>query len=118
MAFKKPTEIEAKEYAQSIKYYSFDYNVWCNYYELRNWTPSGSRKQMTNWRLAINTFFHKSDDYKKTKTAKTKLFPITGKVCSKRNCGMPAIYKDSSGAYDSYKCGDHLPEKVKEKYCG
>lgn len=47
---------------------------------------------------------------------KTKLFPISGKVCSKPGCRMPAVYKDTSGAYDNYLCKVHLPDKVKIEY--
>jgi len=48
---------------------------------------------------------------------KTKLWPIKDKNCSKPGCGMPAVYKDTSGSYDNYKCVEHMPEKVKEVYC-
>jgi len=48
--------------------------------------------------------------------AKTKLFPISGKTCSREDCGLPAVYKDSSGGYDHFFCSDHMPEKVKAKY--
>ncbi len=47
---------------------------------------------------------------------KIKLFPISGKTCSKQECKMPAVFKDSSGNYDHYYCGDHMPVEVKEKY--
>lgn len=49
-------------------------------------------------------------------SGKTKLYPIKGKICSKSDCQMPAVYKDSTGAYDSYACSNHLPKAVKEKY--
>lgn len=45
---------------------------------------------------------------------KTKLFPIAGKSCSE--CGMPAVYKDGSGAYDFHYCNRCMPDKVKELY--
>ena len=48
-----------------------------------------------------------------TRQRKTQLFPIKGKNCF---CGMPAVYKDSSGTYDNYYCSEHMPEKVKAKY--
>lgn len=47
---------------------------------------------------------------------KTKLFPIPGKVCSTKDCRLPAVYKNDSGAYDTYSCSDHMPESVKVKY--
>lgn len=48
---------------------------------------------------------------------KPHLYPIPGKNCSVSGCGMPAVYRDASGAYDSYACSEHLPEKVKAFYC-
>lgn len=45
---------------------------------------------------------------------KKKLIPIVGKNCCQ--CGLPAIYC-KNGEYDNYYCGEHMPEKVKEKYC-
>jgi len=48
--------------------------------------------------------------------AKIKLFPITGKMCSERGCYMPAVYKNTSGSYDNYRCTHHLPDKVKLQY--
>jgi hypothetical protein len=47
---------------------------------------------------------------------KTRLFPIHGKVCGKKGCGLPAVYK-SAGEFDHYYCAEHMPDKVKEKYC-
>lgn len=47
---------------------------------------------------------------------KTKLFPIAGRKCSE--CPLPAIYKSTGGDYDFWYCGEHMPEKVKEKYEG
>ncbi len=46
---------------------------------------------------------------------KTKLWPIRDRVCGKRGCGMPAVYK-SVGDFDHYYCGEHMPAKVKEKF--
>ena len=50
------------------------------------------------------------------KEAKTKLYPISGKTCGKQGCSLPAVYKDSSGSYDHYYCGNHMPESVKANY--
>lgn len=47
---------------------------------------------------------------------KLRLFPIPGKSCSMPGCGMPAVYCDSSGNYDSFRCLEHLPAKVKAVY--
>lgn len=68
-----------------------------------------------NWKLKLRTWSNYG-----TKGAaaggKTKLFPIAGKTCGKAGCCLPAIYKDTGGAYDNYCCGDHMPAAVKEKY--
>ena len=55
-------------------------------------------------------------DKAEPKPKKTKLWPIIGKVCSKEDCRLPAIYKDDSGSYTRYSCTNHLPDDVKELY--
>ncbi len=47
---------------------------------------------------------------------KLQLFPIKGKNCNVQGCNLPAVYKDSSGSYDSYACAEHMPDKVKKLY--
>lgn len=108
---KPPTAKEITEYAKSIRF-DLDGEAFCDYYEVRGWRPSGCRIQMKSWKAAVRTWKR----YDKKKTSKTKLFPISGKTCSKRGCSMPAVYRDTSGAYDWHACTDHLPAKVKEKY--
>ena len=51
-------------------------------------------------------------------STKKVLFPIPGKMCGKRGCGMPAVYKDTAGDYDQLYCAEHMPEKVKAQYVG
>ena len=58
----------------------------------------------------------KRNQYRFEKNEKLKLYPIKGKICSHRGCGMPAVRLDTSSAYDHYDCAEHLPEKVKDKY--
>ena len=48
---------------------------------------------------------------------KTKLYPIKGKSCGKQGCSMPAVHKNINGTYDSYRCLEHAPQKVREMYC-
>ena len=72
--------------------------------------PSGIK--ITNLKSAMWRW--KNNGYKEVK--KQKLFPIKGKVCSEKGCRMPAVYLDASGNYDSYRCGEHLPDEVKAKY--
>ena len=47
---------------------------------------------------------------------KKKLFPLSGKYCCKRGCGMPAVWK-GGGDYDNFYCLEHSPEKVRAEYC-
>jgi len=54
-------------------------------------------------------------DSKRQRRKKVTLFPIIGKVCGKRGCCLPAVYK-SSGEYDHYWCTVHMPDNVKELY--
>jgi hypothetical protein len=58
----------------------------------------------------------KSREEKSDVTNKDRLFPIPGKTCGKRDCRLPAVYKDQSGAYDHYYCKNHMPAEVKELY--
>jgi hypothetical protein len=56
------------------------------------------------------------DEMSKGSVKKTKLPTIIGKTCSNSGCRMPAVYKDTSGDYDTYYCRDCMPDKVKEYY--
>lgn len=55
-------------------------------------------------------------DRKDKKANKLRLLPIIGKTCYKKGCKMPAVYKDESGDYAYYWCGEHMPKEVKDKY--
>lgn len=86
-----------------------------HHYNAQDWF-FGSGLKITNlksamWRWKNNGFREKNGVFGK----KQRMFPIPGKICL---CGMPAVYKDTSGNYDSFKCADCMPEKVKEKYEG
>lgn len=71
-----------------------------------------------NWKLKIRTWAKMSRDRQGGAWGnKTKLLPLIGKTCSKTGCKLPAVYKDSSGTYDHYYCGQHMPETVKAKHC-
>ena len=85
--------------------------VFYHYYNAQDWYFNSGLK-ITNLKSAMWRW--KNNQYKDNN--KGKLFPIKGKICSKPGCGMPAVYKDSSGAYDNYKCQEHMPDKVKEIY--
>ena len=53
-------------------------------------------------------------DSKLDSPQKTKLFPIAGKNCEK--CGVPAVWKNATGAYDHCYCLEHSPQAVRDKY--
>lgn len=84
-----------------------------HHYNAQNWF-FGSGLKITNLKSAMWRW--KNSGYTEKNSKKQKLYPIKGKTCSRAGCRMPAVYKDSSGAYDSYACSAHLPVKVKEKY--
>lgn len=73
-----------------------------------------------NWKLKMRTRNNFARERKKCgqlPKKKIRLFPIKGKICSEKDCGMPAVFKTVSGAgYEFYKCSNHLPNKVKAKY--
>ena len=107
----KPTPAEVKEYAKTIDF-DLDGEGFVDFYQSKGWLVGKS--PMKDWQAAVRTW--KRKDVKKT-TAKTKLFPIPGKVCGERGCNMPAVYKNGKSGYDHYYCGEHMPDKVKETYC-
>jgi len=82
-----------------------------HHYNAQGWL-FGNGQKITNLKSAMWRW--KNNGYRETK--KQKLYPIKGKICSVSGCRMPAVYNDTSGAYDSLKCSRHLPEKVKEQY--
>jgi hypothetical protein len=103
--FQKPTIEELSQYAAGIQFNDFDSQQFLDYYEAKGWMIG--RAPMKNWKAAVRTWKNRA-----VTPAKIKLFPIAGKTCSKSGCGLPAVYKNDWGAY----CGDHMPDKVKEKY--
>jgi hypothetical protein len=103
--FVPPLTDEVQEYAGS----EFDAIAFVNHYTSNGWMIG--KNKMKDWRAAVRTWKLRNKIYK------TKLYPLPGKLCSVKTCKMPAVYKDTSGAYDSYLCAKHLPEQVKELYC-
>ncbi len=53
-----------------------------------------------------------------SKRKKTKLYPIKiyGETKNCSECGVPAVYKSSGGAYDYYYCANCMPERVKAQF--
>jgi len=110
--FIPPTLKEIKE-AIAEKGYNVDAETFFYHYAANNWFRG--RTKMVYWRMALAGWSHRNT---KTNGRKTKLYPIKGKCCGIERCPMPAIYKGNTGGYDCYRCGNHLPEEVKEKYVG
>lgn len=89
---------------------------WYEHYAAQGFVFGGGLP-ITNLEAALVRW--RNNQYKfeqKEKPSKAKLFPIKGKICGKGDCKLPAVYKDSSGAYDSFSCSDHMPVSVKERY--
>jgi len=89
-----------------------DYLERLNYY-----VGSTGTKYKSHYMTILNWWKKDQDKIEpKTEQAKTRLFPIPGKNCSKQGCKLPAVYKATGPAYDSFYCGEHMPKEVKEKY--
>ena len=87
-----------------------------NHYDSQGWL-FGNSLPITNLNSALQRWKNSGYRFEKSSgggKAKTRLFPIPGKTCSK--CRLPAVYKNTKGAYDSYACAEHMPEDVKEMY--
>ena len=74
----------------------------------------GNKVPIPNPVSALQRWKSNMHKFKSGNSKKTKLFPIAGKTCCK--CPLPAVYKDTKGAYDHYYCAGHMTEKVKETY--
>ncbi len=62
MTFKPPTMQEAKEYADSIGFKTFNAFKWWNWYNSKGWKVGrGKGTKMTSWKSAVCTWF--SDTY-------------------------------------------------------
>ena len=113
--FEPPTLDEVQKYiADNPKLANIDAEVFWHGYNDGGWIATNG-EPVRNWKLKLWTW--RNFDAKRV-TKKTKLFPISGKTCSKQGCPLPAVYKNTGGNYDSYACAEHMPEKVKEKYVG
>ena len=112
-AFAPPTTEEVEEYSQSIDY-AISGDKFVNSYEQKGWMVG--RNKMVSWKAAVRNW--KCNGWGGKGTAakkKTKLWPISGRCCSKEGCRLPAVYK-SPGTYDFYYCHHHMPESVKAEY--
>ncbi|HOK66369.1 MAG TPA: hypothetical protein PLV55_06110 [Anaerohalosphaeraceae bacterium] len=77
------------------------------------WTDSNG-KPVRNWKQKLRTWAAHSR-FIASKT-KQKLPVIPGKICSVKQCGMPAVYKKSGFFADTYFCREHMPETIKKLY--
>lgn len=109
--FAPPTAQEVTAYAKTINY-TLDGQLFVDSYASKGWKVG--RSAMKDWKAAVRTW--KNRDKQTAGANKTTLYPIAGKTCSIEGCSMPAVYKDTSGAYDHYKCTKHLPDAVRAKY--
>ena len=107
--FQPPTLEQCEAYVAEKGYKYVDSNEFLLYYKMCGWVVGKSRKPMKCWHSAMALW-----ESKRT-SKKVKLYPIKGKTCSERGCGMPAVFKTAI-QYDRYFCSDHLPAKVKEQY--
>ena len=113
--FTPPTLEDVNQYI-SEKGYSVDGKKFFEYFNESGWVDSRGNK-VKNWKQKIITWEnHSGNGNGKTPSKKIKLFPIAGRTCGKDGCVLPAVYKCTSGNYDSFACGEHMPAKVKEKY--
>ena len=65
--FKPPTIEEAKEYANSIGFKSFEARKWWYFYDAKNWMIG--KNKMQKWRSAIQTWFIGSAEWEAKKAA-------------------------------------------------
>lgn len=113
--FVPPTLEEVQEYVHD-NHYDVDAQEFLWHYAKLGW-KNVNGKPVKNWKQTLIQVWVKLGKGKVVeKPTRTKLFPISGKTCGRRNCRMPAVYKDASGAYDTYCCTKHLPDEVKELY--
>ena len=110
--FVKPTPKEIEQYALSVDF-NLDGEYFFDYYQSKGWMVG--RSPMKDWQAAVRCWKQREISANRIQ-AKPKLLSLFGKTCSKDKCGLPAVYKSTSGAYDMYYCAEHMPEKVKEKY--
>ncbi len=116
--FKPPTPQEVEAYAKEYagKHSGIDGDIsgadFCDFYESKGWMIGKSK--MKCWQAAVRKCCRDGWCGPQAAQKKTPLFPISGRKCSQ--CPLPAVYKDSGGAYDFYYCSDHMPEEVKAKY--
>ena len=117
--FTPPTLAECEAYAKEQGLQIDPVKFW-RIFDANEWHDSND-KPVKRWKGKMITwdYFQKerAEEINNRRSAKKiELFPISGKTCSYEGCALPAVYKDTSGAYDHYKCNKHLPDEVKKLY--
>ena len=88
---------------------------WYHHYKAQGWKyPSGL--EITDVYSALFRWQNNQYKFAKKANGKKKLLPIIGKTCSEKDCRLPAVYKDTSGNYDYFRCAKHLPAEVKAEF--
>ena len=112
--FIPPTIQEVEDY---VKEHNLSVNPyeWFMYFEAGEWIDShGTPVRSWKQKLWTHHWYGKQGSGQRPK--KPRLLPIVGKSCSVSGCKLPAVYKEVGGAYDHYKCINHMPSEVKEMY--
>ncbi|KKM05539.1 hypothetical protein LCGC14_1753050 [marine sediment metagenome] len=107
-----PTLEEVKQYIKANNL-NVDGEKFFEYFTVGDWIDSRN-KPVRNWKQKLLTWSNKETG--DTGGGKKKLLPIIGKTCSEKDCRLPAVYKDTSGNYDYFRCAKHLPAEVKAEF--
>lgn len=107
--FVPPTVEQVRKYCEENGY-NVDAEEFVKYYSASDppWYDQNG-KPVKSWKQKIIAVWSKP-------RTKQKLPPIIGKTCSKQGCLLPAVYRDTSGSYDYYRCARHLPPEVSKIY--
>lgn len=71
MTFQPPTMREAKEYASSIGYTTFNVNKWWHWYNSKGWKVGrGKGTKMTVWKSAVWTWFTDTPEWRELQRKK------------------------------------------------
>lgn len=85
--FKPPTIEEAKEYAKSIGFKSFNAAKWWYFYDAKNWMVG--KNKMVRWRSSIQTWFIGSVEWRERQQRENNV-PVRRPDCA--ICHEPALY--------------------------
>ncbi len=69
MKFEPPTIQEAKEFASSIGFSTFNAGKWWHHYEANNWYRG--KTKISRWKSAVWTWFYDTDEYRELERKKS-----------------------------------------------